>query len=313
MAAAVAVWLGTAVMGAAPANAAMTCQTDSGAGPNFYDGPKSSNFYDSYFRDSHELGPSVLDSHVPQGLAVWPNFYGKGKNLLVYTAYSENDGNAYIQGINPADGKRTKIAEIYPSHVGGIAIHGKFAYVSGNRNPDTGKATIRRYRLSELKNALVGSGNYIKWVGNAQDVHSASFMAVYGDTLYAGRFDKDSRNSMYAYGFRSDGSLYRKGNAIEVPMKTQGLFVTGSKFVFTTSWTRNDRGNLYVTDKGTGSLEKRHAWCFRTPSMIEGVTGTGGYVYVMFESGASKYADSWVDKPRNIITNLHRIPASTLF
>lgn len=303
------------VVSATPAQAAITCASKAGQGPNFYDGPRSSNFYDTKFGDGPRLSPNLLETHIPQGLASWPHFYGEGPatGLLVYTAYHEKEGKrrAYVQGINPQGGGRTAIAEIASSHVSGIAIHGKWAFVTGRRTDDGGY-TIRKYRLTDLRDALLGRTNYVTQVGKAREVYGSSFLAAYGDTLYAGRFNAKQRDKMYRYKIAADGTLTTQPGAVQVPKGTQGLLVTENRYVFSTSLDRDFRSNIYVTLKGKADLDDARPHCFRAPSMTEGITqNDDGRIYLMFESGASKYANAG-NQPRNIIRNLHDVSATTL-
>lgn len=302
------------VANAGSASAAISCSTASGEGRDFYSGPRSSNIYDSTFYDGPELSPNVLDTHIPQGLATWPNYYGRGADLLLYTAYHENGGtrNSYIQGINPRTGRRTAIAEVSYGHVGGIAIAGGWAFVSG-RGASDGHHTVRKYRLGDLRSALEGRTNYVASVGESRHVHGSSFLATYGGYLYAGKFNKDGRDTMYRYFINPNGTLRTIAGAIEVPKEAQGLVVTGSNYVFSTSHGRIYRSNIYVTRKGFADLDKASPRCFRAPTMSEGITRSGGRIYVLFESGATHYRHSEDGKgfPLNPITNLHWVATAT--
>jgi hypothetical protein len=77
----------------------------------------------------------------------------------------------------------------------------------------------------------------------------------------------------------------------------------------------HNRSNLYVVGRGYQHLDNAHAdgklRCFRAPTMTEGVTASQGKIYLAFESGAAKYADS-DDKPDRIIRNLHAAQRSDL-
>jgi hypothetical protein len=291
---------------------AISCATAVGEGRNFYPGPKSSNVYDTRFHRGPALSPNVLDTHVPQGLATWENYYGRGADLLVYTAYDQDDStgrNAFIQGVNPRTGRRTAIAEVAGSHVGGIAVAGKWVFVSGRPASD-GHHTVRKYRARAIRRALQGRTNYVRQVGAARHVYGASFLADHGGVLFAGRFDATGRDRMYRYRIDADtGALTTLTGAIEVPMKTQGLTVTRSRYVFSTSYGRTNRSNIYVTRKGHADLDAARPRCFRGPSMSEGVAvSQTGRVYLVFESGSAKYRDS----ARNPISRLHWVTRSQL-
>jgi hypothetical protein len=98
-----------------------------------------------------------------------------------------------------------------------------------------------------------------------------------------------------------------------VPRKTQGLVVTEDLFIYSTSHGRNNRSNIYVVRRGEGSsdLDTARMFCFRSPSMSEGLTVYGNDIYVAYESGAAYYSQA-SDKPDNIIEDLHKAPLSKL-
>jgi glutamine cyclotransferase len=98
--------------------------------------------------------------------------------------------------------------------------------------------------------------------------------------------------------------------AWEVPTKTQGLLVTGSHFVFSTSYGRDKRSNLYVVRRGQPDLDKAKLSCFRAPSMSEGITEYGGRAYLVFESGSHVYRSD--PKTLNVISRLHKATISSL-
>ena len=128
--------------------------------------------------------------------------------------------------------------------------------------------------------------------------------------LFAGRFDGNGRDVMYRYRINAGtGALTTISGAVEVPMKTQGLAVTPGRYVFSTSLGRHNRSNIYVTRKGHADLDNARPWCFRAPSLTEGITvSQTGRVYVAYESGSARYRDS----ARNPISHLHWVTRSRL-
>ncbi|WP_370971326.1 hypothetical protein [Amycolatopsis sp. cg9] len=297
----VAVALGTTVAAAEPASAAISCSaTSSGKLASFYSGLSASYAYDSRFAK----GPAVpeLDTYTPQGVATWYSWDG-GSDLLVVGAYRAGH-DAHLIGIDAKTGKHVGTVAIAATHAGGVAITQGWAFVAGEGN------TVRKYKLSELKAAMKKSGTpYLKQVGEARKVYGASFLTSYGDSLYSGKFNETGRDKMYRYKVGTDGSLTTQSGAYEVPTKTQGLMVTKSRFVFSTSYGNDNRGNLYVVDAGSRDIDKASTRCYRSPSMNEGITESGGYAYLVFESGAAQYV---AKNPRNIIRNLHKGKVSGL-
>ncbi|MER6989396.1 hypothetical protein ABT337_14455 [Saccharopolyspora hirsuta] len=268
----------------------------SGDGP-FYPGPSASKVYDKAFGK----GPAVpaLDKSTPQGLAAWNGWDGAGNDLLLVTSYGKSGQDALIIGIDPKSGKHVGTVAIAESHVGGIAVSKGWAFVQG-RNSGS-EHTIRKYKLSELRDAMKKGGTpYLKQVGEARKVPAASFLAADGGTVYAGKFNETGRGTMQSYQVGDDGSLTEQ-KTYEVPKKTQGLMVTKDHFVFSTSYGRDNRSNLYVVDKGATDIDRPSTKCYRAPSMVEGITQHGDEAYLLFESGSYKYPDAL-----NVIKNLHK-------
>ena len=148
------------------------------------------------------------------------------------------------------------------------------------------------------------------------------FLTQDGNTIYAGTFNPNGLGVMRTYSVDAGGDLHQTSGDIEVPKKTQGLLVLPNYFVFSTSSGRTKRSNVYVVKRGYSSLATSYnngnLRCVRIPTMSEGVTITNDRIYQLFESGADCYrygeaACSPPDgTPDRVITNLHRIPRSTL-
>jgi hypothetical protein len=255
------------------------------------------NYDDRFSASVAAPSATALDRFIPQGLDTWESYYGAGKDLLVYTAYHEDDAGksdgdedyrGLLQGVDPADGSHTNIVRIPPSHAGGVAVHRTGIYIS-----DTG-GHVRRYDRQNVADVFSGrrSDNTLNGT-RVGPLYGVSFLAVAGDTLFAGRFDRDDRQYMYRYSISDSGALTRYGDRIQVPKRAQGLLVLPDYFVFSSSFTRTERGNLYVLRRGYGeTLEGSANWeCVRTPEMGEGITLSNDRVYHLFESGASHYAN----------------------
>ncbi|WP_344679922.1 hypothetical protein [Saccharopolyspora taberi] len=301
--------LGTTVATGTASAAAIECDAKSSgqAGP-FYHGESASYAYDERFSKSHPV--PGLETHIPQGTATWSNWDGED-DLILVTEYFEGS-KSLIVGIDARTGKKVGNAWIAGTHVGGIAVFEKqgWAFVSGRSNDE-----VLRYSLPKLKDALKSSGS-LEPENNGQKVESASFLTSHGptDTLWAGKFNEAGRGTMQSYKVGADGGLTKQEGSWEVPTKTQGVVVTEDLFIYSTSHGRNNRSNIYVVGRGKGEtdLDDAKLSCFRSPSMSEGLTVYGDDVYVAYESGASFYADDPKDKPRNIISNLHKASLASL-
>ncbi|WP_405056502.1 hypothetical protein OG474_27635 [Kribbella sp. NBC_01505] len=284
----------------AAATRAISCDTAAG-GAHFYDGPSASKKYDSRFSNSAAL--PKLGSYVPQGIGTWWNWSGS-KNLLLVSMYHTGK-QSLIVGIDPATNKVVGDVAIAETHSGGITTSKGWAFVQGSTNG------IRKYKLSTLAAAMKKAGTpYVKAVGSERKVYAASFLTSYGDSLFAGKFNDKGRGKMYEYKIKSDGTLTTIDKAWEIPTKTQGLLVTKSHFIYSTSLGRKNLSNLYVVRRGQPDLDKAKLSCFRAPSMSEGITEFGGKAYLVFESGSYPYRSDPTTK--NVITRLHKASISSL-
>jgi hypothetical protein len=281
-------------------------------------------WFDAHYDLSWSVSRSMLDVHIPQGLGTWADYYGAGRDLVVMTAYSQLGGRARLSGIDPADGSKTNYVNIRGGHAGGVAVVGGWVYVPGP--DDSSGKTIYRYRAATVADAFAGRTSPAFLDGAlAGHVTANSFVAADGTGLFIGSFNPDGLGSMARYALQADGDLGARSGYIEVPKKTQGLHVLQNYFVFSTSEGRNNRSNIYVVRRGYSSLQSayddRMLRCVRIPTMSEGVTGSGGVLYQLFESGADCYANDEdpcdstpiiTDRPDRIITNLYSIPRTTL-
>ena len=276
-------------------------------------------WFDNHYTVSWAVSRSLLDRHIPQGLATWKDYYGAGKDLLVYTAYGQDGGRARIQGIDEADGSLTNYANIRGGHAGGVAIIGSWAFVSG---PDG--TSVYRYRLDNLADVFAGrAADDVLDGALAGRVGANAFLASEGNVLYAGSFNNDGLGSMHRYAVNlTTGDLGGASASIEVPKKTQGLTVLPNYFVFATSEGRDNRSNIYVVKRGYSHLvtsyDNGNLRCVRAPSMAEGVTLSNDRIYQLFESGADCYRYNEAEcrqptgTPDRVITHLYRTPRSAL-
>jgi hypothetical protein len=294
--------LTAALTAALPAQAAISCDTATTGGATFYDGPSASKKYDARFSNSASI-PN-LSTYTPQGAGTWYNWDGSGKDLLLVAAYREG-ADSEIYGIDPSTGSTVGVVAIAESHVGGITVSKGWAFVAGQGS------SIRKYRLTELRDALKAAGTpYLAQVGTARDVAGSSFIGSYGDSLFAGTFNDTGRGTMYEYKIADDGTLTTQSGAWEIPTKTQGLTVTANHFIYSTSYGRGNRSNIYVVKRGQKDLDAAALSCFRAPSMTEGITEYNGTAYLVYESGSYLYASD--PATLNVIPRLHKASISSL-
>jgi glutamine cyclotransferase len=115
---------------------------------------------------------------------------------------------------------------------------------------------------------------------------------------------------MYEYKIADDGTLTTVAGAWEIPTKTQGLTVTANHFIYSTSYGRGNRSNIYVVKRGQKDLDAAALSCFRAPSMTEGITELNGTAYLVYESGSYLYASD--PATLNVISRMHKATISSL-
>lgn len=314
------------------ADVAMNCHDQPAGSAPFYHGPSASVQYDNRFDAGHVVPDGLLDRYVPQGLATWPDWGPDGQDLLVLSAYRDGEPAALV-GLKPGSGQ-TRLVTMpeNKSHAGGVAVVNGWLFVSGPTSAH-GHPTVQRYPLGAVRTALA-TGNPL-WRADGhfheftmgEDELKPSFLSSYGDTLYVGTFDSVHRNRMHRFTVKNDGTLDRVGGPddwIQVPLKTQGLTVTGEHYIYSTSHGSDARSNIYVVRKGYKLLDNAKtagdATCFRAPSMSEGITDSDGRIYLVYESGSYKYRTDECDRPQpfegdctlNIIDHLHWTTVSQL-
>jgi len=292
----------TALTAVLPASAAITCDTATSGGSAFYDGPSASYKYDARFSNSASI-PN-LSTHTPQGAGTWYNWDGTGKNLLLVASYRDG-ADSQIYGIDPSTGSTVGVVAIAESHVGGITVSKGWAFVAGQGS------SIRKYSLTALRDAMKAAGTpYLTQVGTARDVAASSFIGSYGDSLFSGSFNADGRGVMYEYKIATDGTLTTVAGAWEVPTKTQGLTATANHFIYSTSYGRTNRSNIYVVKRGQKDLDAAALSCFRAPSMTEGITEYNGTACLVYESASHLYGSD--PTTLNVIPRMHKASISSL-
>ncbi|MBL1074623.1 hypothetical protein JK358_09460 [Nocardia sp. 2] len=292
-------------------SAAIRCIDEVTSDDSFYGGPRASDVYDNRFRGSHAV--PHLSTHVPQGTATWSNWKGEDDLILIASYVPDSKDNSIISALDARSGELVGTAEIDNAHVGGIAVFEEqgWMFVAGAE-----AKTLRKYPLDRLRQAIENSSHIAQEGGDIEVAGGSSFLTSHGpsDTLWTGSFESDRRGVMYSYRVGENGDLSGREGPWQVPTKTQGLVVTDDLFIYSTSFTRPNRSNIYVVRRGEGStdLDKARLRCVRAPSMSEGLTVFGDDVYLAFESGAAYYRSDPDNQPRNIIEHLHRVPLAEL-
>ena len=304
------------------------CATGGGYADPFYPGPGSSSPYDGNFANGAPINASLIDGdYVPPGLAWWPNWNGTGTSALLITAYHDPDhdkvpdrtsaifglemnGASYVRGLGhvPIEG----------GHNGGIAVVGSWVYVADG-------TSIRRYTASSVATALAGASptTVLPSAGSQGVGRQASFLGGgNGSRIWVGTHDTDAESTMEAWDQSATGALTESNVVRKVPAKTQGMVETSTRFLFSTSYGRNDRSNIWVTPKNITTstyadgddIRDANSYCMRAPSMSEGMAIGAGRVWVNYEGGSHTYTGptAGTDWSRNPIKHVHTVSSTYL-
>lgn len=273
--------------------AAITCNSSGAGGKTTYYGPSAGTVYDSKFKQAN-LIPGLPEGYIPQGLGIWEDWDGAGNDLMLISMYTTHpevrDYTGRIYGIEAGTSRVLGPVDIKSKHAGGIAVVNGWVFVPGDNK------SMNKYKTTDLAAKFKTPGRQsLAPNGPAQKVKGASFLTGYGDELYTGHFEKDR---MYVYEVNKDGKL-KQTAAYATPDKTQGVMITPTHFVYSTSHGRKNPSNIYVVAHGR-NINDRSAKCFQAPSMSEGIADYNGTTWLLYESGATKYPNA-----RNVIKNLH--------
>ncbi|WP_155368023.1 hypothetical protein [Catellatospora vulcania] len=284
-----------AIAAPSAAHAAPSCTTSTG-GSVFYPGASASKVYNDRFSQGFDL--RLLSTHVPQGIS-----YFGDMSVHLTSHWNRTAGGRARINAQAWDGVDKGEFDIYETHAGGIAVASGYLYVSG------GGQKIRRYNLDNVRTALETTGVPYLAQSGEQETNGNSFLtAGPGGTVWAGNFDDTTQKSMWEYSVNGDGTLSVKSGPYAVPPRTQGVVVTDTHFIFSTSYGRTNLSYIFVVKRGYGNTwANATGACFSAPSMTQGLSRVGTVVYVNYESGSAEYTGA-----RNVINHVHKASLQSL-
>ncbi|GIO32528.1 MULTISPECIES: hypothetical protein [Paenibacillus] len=255
------------------------------------------------FPDYHKVfkkGPKIpnLDTYyVPQGMTYYP---AKNWILISYYYHKKNSSavkDSLIAVVDASTGKfvknvyltdEKKSGSIYHSgHVGGMGVSKTYLWVASSTDAKDSKYNMLRYKLSDL--AAAKNNGHLK-LNKGFKLKASSYATVADGDLYVGKFDEKNNSSLYRYDL--NGSENPSSSPIvtyKTPAKVQGVAVTGSHLIFSTSYGRNNPGYLRIYTKASSPKLKK---TMKIPNMSEDLAIIKGNLYINFESGAKYYSDS---------------------
>lgn len=297
-------------VGTAAAASGSCAKAQSGPGA-FYPGNAASAVYESLFAKGFSI--PHLSTHVPQGIATWENWNGKGQDILVigmYRKVGESQKNSYLVAMDPESGEHIGTVEVSGGHLGGIAIAGEYLFGQDQDLPTPKSEPVRRYRLSKLEDTFEeaqrkGTRPYLGREKGLQFLRGAGYMYSYDDEVWAGHYNDDHVDKVYRYRVDSKGKLVQNGSGYEAPPRTQGILVTADRLIFSVG-NGEGLGKIVVATRHHELSDARQR-CFAAPSMSENFARVGNRVFLVYEAGSYRYPGA-----TNRIENVHVVDLSEL-
>lgn len=236
---------------------------------------------------------------IPQGICK------VGGYTLISACCDSEEHNSVIYVLDGSMKYQCTLMTDIIAHVGGIAYDGvKYLWVCNSKNK-----TMRPYDMTNLQTMINTAKSR---ADTTYCIHSfverpvavtPSFCTYYDGMLWVGEFSETEKKYVIAYAV--DGTKLTRGARIEVPLKSQGIcFYKSLNTVycaFTTSFKRIYDSTLYSYeidyDDPTyilATLNRSNEKTISMPSMMEGICGTGGCVYAIFESAANIYRNGLI-------------------
>lgn len=229
-----------------------------------------------------------------------PQGYCTAGNYLLITAYGTiNDSTkkvckdiTVIYVLNKSGKYLATINLNKKGHVGGLTYNPKrkeivIADSDGGNN---------YYWVSYANLVKAIKGNKKVTLGVQKIVNKASAITYYDNKLWVATFDQKSNKTE----IRSYNASYRSNNSCPVGRKItfkgkklQGItFISKNRMLVSMSYTRTKNSSLSEYDVKSATATQLKNRTLTLPPMSQNVVYSGGSIYVLFESGASKYRKS---------------------
>jgi len=237
------------------------------------DPPRYETYYSIFTRGAAHIPYLDTTPYVPQGLAYWPQ-----RDAMIVSYYHEDGGNARLAIVDRTTSRLLKTLVLADTgHAHALAVSTNHLWLA-----TTGRMV--RYSLADV--ALTADGATLP--ENADFVLKAhSFVEVTGNRMYVGSFHTDTTGTAYRYTLDAAEEPVYDDHSFTVPARVQGMAITPTHFVWSRSYGRDNDSELTV-DPRDGAITRRVV----APNMSEDLATVGGELYVVYESGARKYADA---------------------
>jgi hypothetical protein len=240
------------------------------------DPPRYETYYSIFTRGEAKIPYLDTTPYVPQGLAHLPEL-----DAMAVSYYEDGGGKGRLALLDRTTSAHLKTLTLDDTgHVGGLATSAGYLWVAS-----TGaEPTLIRYAKSAIADAPDGTE-----LSRDADytVPASSFVEVAGNTLYVGRFDADKAGTVHTYTLDAGEVPHDADKPFAIPSSVQGMVVAPDDFIWSRSFGRNDDSEL-VVDPVDGEPTRTVV----SPNMSEDMAIVDGELYVVYESGAKKFADA---------------------
>ena len=237
------------------------------------------------------------ENFVFQGVTTVKNDY------IVMTAYDytkKENSRCYVLS---SKGRLVNVVDLgNNSHVGGIA----YDETNDLFWIPTSKGTLAAYDLDDILNQEKASFKFVysepgKGLFNYRATHenSIDFLTVDDGHIFVGNFALDKKGIVKQYKISRVGEkiVLTYESKYDVPPKTQGItFVTKEEkkyLLVSTSYGRHRHSKLmiFAFDSNRKDYTSKNATTYFLPPLLEQITSKDEELYLIFESGAKKFAD----------------------
>ena len=238
----------------------------------------------------HTLGAYKDTNWVPQGMTydatgdyLYVSMYHRDALEVPRVVVYKRSTSAWVKTIELAGVPKK-------GHAGGLTIGRGNLYVSDSE----GGSYVYRIPIERVRAVPAGARRAVSYAARypLKNLTHASYVDYYGGSLYVGDF---YGNVMRRYATSSAGVVtLTPSGSYATPSIVQGVQVTGSHFVFSRSWGRDNLSKVTTQVRSTGARSSHN-----TLPMMEGIVwapqSAGSSVkrlYSVFESTSKEYADS---------------------
>ena len=249
--------------------------------------------YNKYLLDKRISKPHKNSRYATQGVT-------KVNNEIFITYYDTDNLKNSIIDIVKKDSYTTLELD-NKSHVGGISYSDKINSIFVSNN-----TFVNLYKLDDI-NALK-HGDTLRFDNKIkvhEDVGIASYLTVYSDNLYVGKFDKNKATKLAIYDITDNGILFNK--LVDVPFKkVQGMCIYKYNdtlyYLFSRSYGRRTTSNLLITKLVDNKLTLIKE--FFIPCMAEQISISDESLMIVFESDCSKFNETFFNSAKTRINSI---------